>query len=226
LKLILIRHGQSIWNRENRFTGWTDVDLSDEGIIEARNIGKKLKDKGYNFDIAYTSVLKRAIDTLKYILNEMNLDVEIKYSYKLNERHYGALQGLNKDEIRVKYGEEQVLLWRRSADVRPPALTKDDPRYPGNDIKYKDIEKDKLPLSENLNDTINRVVEYYNEEIIASLKQNKDVIVVAHGNSLRGLVKYLENISDDDIINLEIPTGCAYVYELDNNLNIKSKEII
>jgi len=226
LKLILIRHGQSIWNRENRFTGWTDVDLSDEGIIEARNIGKKLKDKGYNFDIAYTSVLKRAIDTLKYILNEMNLDVEIKYSYKLNERHYGALQGLNKDEIRVKYGEEQVLLWRRSADVRPPALTKDDPRYPGNDIKYKDTEKDKLPLSENLNDTINRVVEYYNEEIIASLKQNKDVIVVAHGNSLRGLVKYLENISDDDIINLEIPTGCAYVYELDNNLNIKSKEII
>ena len=226
MKLILIRHGQSIWNRENRFTGWTDVDLSDEGIIEARNIGKKLKDKGYNFDIAYTSVLKRAIDTLKYILNEMNLDVEIKYSYKLNERHYGALQGLNKDEIRVKYGEEQVLLWRRSADVRPPALTKDDPRYPGNDIKYKDIEKDKLPLSENLNDTINRVVEYYNEEIIASLKQNKDVIVVAHGNSLRGLVKYLENISDDDIINLEIPTGCAYVYELDNNLNIKSKEII
>ena len=226
MKLILVRHGQSVWNLENRFTGWTDVDLSNKGIEEAKEVGLKLKEEGYTFDIAYTSVLIRAINTLKYILEVTNINVPVIKSYKLNERHYGALQGLNKDETRKKYGDDQVKLWRRSADVRPPALEKDDKRYPGNDIKYKDLKEEELPLSENLNDTIKRVVEFYHSDIEVSLRENKDVIVVAHGNSLRGLVKYLENMSDQEVIDLEIPTGCAYIYELDDNLNIVSKKII
>ncbi len=223
MKLVLLRHGQSLWNKENKFTGWTDIDLSKKGIEEAKEAGKLLKQNDFIFDIAFTSVLKRAINTLNYALKEMDQDIPIKYSYKLNERHYGTLQGLNKDETRKKYGEEQVHIWRRSADVRPPALTITDPRFPGNDEKYKDIPKDKLPTTENLLDTIDRVVEYYNEEIKPELLKNKNVIISAHGNSLRALIKYLENISDEEIMNLEIPTGKPYVYELDDNLNILKK---
>ena len=222
MKLVLLRHGQSIWNKENKFTGWTDVPLSDNGVKEAIEAGRLLKENNFNFSIAYTSVLKRAIDTLDITLKEMNINVPIIYDYHLNERHYGALQGLNKDETRKKYGAEQVLLWRRSADVRPPALTKDDPRYPGNDPKYKDIPEEELPLSENLNDTIKRTSIYFEKEIKPKLKDN-NVLIVAHGNSLRGLIKYLENLTDEEIISFEIPTGVPYVYELDSNLNIMKK---
>lgn len=219
LKLILVRHGQSVWNLENKFTGWTDVGLSSKGIEEAKEAGMVLKEKGFNFDLAYTSVLKRAEDTLDYILKEMNIeDIEIRKSWKLNERHYGALQGLNKDETSKKYGKEQVLLWRRSVDVRPPCLEETDKRYPGNDIKYKDLSKDELPKTENLKDTINRVIDYWNTDILPELKNNKRIIIVAHGNSLRGLIKYLDNISDEDIINLELETGNPICYELDDNL--------
>ena len=219
IKLVLVRHGQSIWNLENRFTGWTDVELSENGIKEAKEAGIVLKQKGFTFDIAFTSVLKRANDTLNYILEELDLkDIPINYSYKLNERHYGALQGLNKDETRKKYGENQVLLWRRSADVRPPFLTKDDLRYPGNDPKYSNLKESELPLTENLVDTIKRVVEYYNSDIKKELEQSKKVIIVAHGNSLRGLMKYLDNLTDEEVIKLEIETGNPICYELDDNL--------
>ena len=217
-KLVLVRHGQSIWNLENKFTGWTDVGLSDKGVKEAIDAGKTLKKLGYIFDVAYTSLLKRAQDTLNIILKELDLNIEINKTYKLNERHYGALQGLNKDETRKKYGEEQVRLWRRSAEVRPPALTKDDPRYPGNDPNYKDIPESELPLTENLVDTIKRVVDYYESVIVPDLKLGKKIIIVAHGNSLRGLVKYLDNLSDEEVMDLEIPTGVPLVYELDDNL--------
>ena len=217
IKLVLVRHGQSTWNLENKFTGWTDVGLSEKGILEAEEAGKILRKNGFHFDLAYTSVLRRAIDTLNIILREMGEEPEIRESYKLNERHYGALQGLNKDETRKKYGDEQVRLWRRSADVRPPALTKDDPRYPGNDPRYKGIND--LPLTENLLDTVKRVVEYYNEEIKNNLKDHH-VIIVAHGNSLRGLIKYLDNVSDEDIVNIEIPTGKPICYEFNDDLQV------
>lgn len=223
MKLVLLRHGESEWNKENRFTGWTDVDLSEEGIKEAENAGKLLKEKGFTFDISFTSVLKRATKTLDIVLKEMNLDIPVHYSYRLNERHYGALQGLNKDEMRKKFGEEQVHIWRRSYDVRPPKLTKDDERYPGNDPKYKDLTSEELPLTECLKDTLERVLPYYNNEIKKHLENKENVLVVAHGNSLRSIIKYLENISDEDIMNVEIPTGVPYVYELDDNLNIKEK---
>ena len=219
IKLVLVRHGQSIWNLENKFTGWTDVGLSSNGVNEAIEAGKVLKEKGFTFDLAYTSVLKRAEDTLTYILKEMNEeDIEIRRSWKLNERHYGALQGLNKDETRKKYGDEQVLLWRRSATVRPPELELTDQRYPGNDPKYSNLTKEELPRTENLVDTIKRVVEYFKEEIEPELKNNKKIIIVAHGNSLRGLIKYLDNISDEDIISLELETGNPICYELENDL--------
>lgn len=218
IKLVLVRHGQSVWNLENRFTGWTDVGLSEKGVKEAIEAGKLLKNKGYIFDIAYTSFLKRANDTLDYILKELNINVPIKYSWRLNERHYGALQGLNKDETREKYGDEQVHLWRRSADVRPPALTIDDPRYPGNDSKYKDLSKDELPLTENLLDTVDRVVKYYKSDIKKDLLDKKKIIIVAHGNSLRGLMKYLDNLSNDEVVSLEIATGRPICYELDDKL--------
>ena len=219
IKLVIVRHGQSIWNLENKFTGWTDVDLSENGIKEAKEAGKILKSKNYKFDIAYTSLLKRAQDTLKYILEELDeTNIEIKESYKLNERHYGALQGLNKDETRKKYGEEQVKLWRRSMFIKPPALSLDDERYPGNDIKYKDLNKEELPTTENLQDTINRVIDYWNSDIKEDLLNNKNVIIVAHGNSLRGLIKYLDNVSDEEIMNIELPTGRPICYELDENL--------
>ena len=219
IKLVLVRHGQSIWNLENNFTGWTDVGLSSNGVNEAIEAGKVLKEKGFTFDLAYTSVLKRAEDTLTYILKEMNEeDIEIRRSWKLNERHYGALQGLNKDETRKKYGDEQVLLWRRSATVRPPELELNDSRYPGNDPKYSNLTKEELPRTENLVDTIKRVVEYFKEEIEPELKNNKKIIIVAHGNSLRGLIKYLDNISDEDIISLELETGNPICYELEDDL--------
>jgi len=219
IKLVLVRHGQSEWNLENRFTGWTDVELSEQGVREAKEAGKVLKEKGYHFDLAYTSVLKRAEHTLDLILKEMGEEnIEIKRSWRLNERHYGALQGLNKDEIRKKYGDEQVLLWRRSSDVRPPELEVTDPRYPGNDPKYKDLTEDELPKTENLIDTIKRVMEYWNSDIKPDLEKGRNIIIAAHGNSLRGLMKYLDDISDEDIVKLEIQTGNPICYELDDNL--------
>lgn len=219
IKLVLVRHGQSMWNLENRFTGWTDVELSEQGIKEAKEAGKVLKEKGFSFDVAYTSVLKRANDTLGYILEELGeQDIPVKKSWRLNERHYGALQGLNKDETREKYGEEQVLLWRRSTDVRPPALSKDDERYPGNDSKYSELKEEELPTTENLIDTIERVMVYWNSDIVKDLKAEKKVIIAAHGNSLRGLIKYLDNMTDEEVIKLELQTGNPICYELDDNL--------
>lgn len=219
IKFVLVRHGQSIWNLENRFTGWTDVPLSEKGVKEAQEAGMVLKEKGFTFDLAFTSVLKRAEDTLDYILKEMDLsNIEIRHSWRLNERHYGALQGLNKDDTKKKYGEEQVKLWRRSADVRPPALTKEDERYPGHDPKYKDLTKEELPTTENLIDTIHRVITYWNTDIKQELEQGKQVIIVAHGNSLRGLMKYLDNMSDEEVMNLEIETGNPICYELNDDL--------
>ena len=227
IKLVLVRHGQSMWNLENKFTGWTDVELSEQGINEAKEAGKILKEKGFHFDLGFTSVLKRAENTLDYILEEMGeKNIEIKRSWKLNERHYGALQGLNKEETKEKYGAEQVLLWRRSTDVRPPELEELDDRYPGNDPKYKDLTKEELPKTENLVDTIKRVLEYWNSDIKPELEKGKRIIIVAHGNSLRGLIKYLDNISDEDIMSVEIPTAVPYIYELDNELNIIDKTIL
>lgn len=224
MKLVLVRHGQSVWNLENRFTGWTDVELSNNGIKEAKEAGRLLKENEFTFDVAYTSVLKRANETLNIILKELGEEnIPIHYSWKLNERHYGALQGLNKDDTRKKYGDEQVKIWRRSAFVRPPLLNEEDDRYPGMDDKYKDLKKSELPLGECLMDTLKRVIDYYETEIKKSLLSGQNVIIAAHGNSLRALIKYLEDISDDDIMNVEIPTGKPYVYELDDNLNIINK---
>ncbi len=213
IKLVLVRHGESIWNLENKFTGWTDVGLSDNGIKEAIEAGKILKKKGFSFDVAYTSLLKRANDTLDYILKELDEDIPVYKSWRLNERHYGALQGLNKDETRAKYGDEQVHIWRRSYDVRPPALSDDDSRYVEMKDKYEF-----LPHTECLKDTIERVIPYWKSDILPSLKDNKKVIIVAHGNSLRGLIKYLDNISDEEIVGLEIETGNPICYELDDDL--------
>ena len=219
IKLVLIRHGESLWNLENKFTGWTDVDLSETGLKEARLAGKILKENGFTFDIAYTSVLKRAIRTLWIVLHEMDLMwIPINKSWKLNERHYGALQGLNKAETAEKYGEEQVHKWRRFVNVKPPELTRDDPRYAGHEIKYRDLNEDQIPLTENLADTEKRVLEEWSENIVPDLKAGKKVIISAHGNTLRALVKYLDNISSDDIASLNIPTGTPLVYELDEDL--------
>ena len=213
IKLVLVRHGQSEWNLENKFTGWTDVELSEQGVREAKEAGKVLKEKGFSFDLAYTSYLKRAQNTLKLILEEMGeSDIETRMSWRLNERHYGALQGLNKAETAEKYGAEQVKLWRRSNDVRPPELAEDDPRYPGNDPKYSELSKDELPKTENLIDTIDRVLVYWNEEIKPAIESGKNVIIAAHGNSLRALIKYLDNISDDEIVGVEVQTGNPICY--------------
>jgi len=223
-KLVLLRHGESTWNKENRFTGWTDVDLSEKGISEAQKAGQALKKEKIVFDLAYTSVLKRAIRTLWITLDEMDLMwIPVYNSWRLNERHYGALQGLNKSEMAAKYGDEQVLVWRRSYDIRPPALEKKDPRYPGNDPRYKDLSEKELPLTECLKDTVARFLPYWYETIAPTVKSGKRVIIAAHGNSLRALVKYLDNVSDKDIVGLNIPTGLPLVYELDNKLKpIKS----
>jgi 2,3-bisphosphoglycerate-dependent phosphoglycerate mutase len=219
IKLVLLRHGESIWNRENRFGGWTDTDLSEKGIAEARRAGQILKEQRYSFDVAFTSVLKRAIRTLWIVLDEMDLMwIPVYRSWRLNERYYGALQGLNKSETAAKFGEEQVLIWRRSYDVRPPSLEKTDDRYPGNDPKYKDLDVKDLPLTESLKDTANRVLPYWYEAVVPVIKSGKQVIISAHGNSLRALVKYLDNIPDEDVLKLNIPTGIPLVYELDDSL--------
>ncbi len=223
-KLVLIRHGESQWNKENRFTGWKDVDLSEKGLGEAHAAGKLLRDEGFTFDEAYTSVLKRAIRTLWIILDEMDLMwIPETKSWMLNERHYGALQGLNKAETAAQFGEEQVLIWRRSFDIPPGDLDESDERYLGNEPKYCNIEKDKFPKTECLKDTVERVVPYWLDEIAPKIKAGKKLIVAAHGNSLRALVKHLDGISDDEIVNLNIPTGVPLVYELDAELKpIKS----
>jgi len=218
-KLVILRHGESVWNKENRFTGWTDVDLSERGEKEAIESGKLLKKEGLTFDIAFTSVLKKATRTLDLILREMDLaDIPVKKTWRLNERHYGALQGLNKSETAKKYGEKQVLLWRRSYDVRPPALKETDARYSGNDPLYKGLKKEEIPLTESLKDTEMRVLPYWKEEIAPAIKSGKKVLIVAHGNSLRALVRYLDNISPQEIAELNIPTGIPLIYELDENL--------
>lgn len=223
-KVVLIRHGESTWNKENRFTGWTDVDLSEKGMGEAREAGKLMKKEGFTFDIAFTSVLKRAIRTLALAQDEMDLLwMPVIKSWRLNERHYGGLQGLNKSETADKYGEDQVLIWRRSYDVPPTPLTETDDRYPGKDPRYAELPKKELPLTECLKDTVARVIPFWSDVIAPVVKQGKKVIIAAHGNSLRALVKYLDNVSDKDIISLNIPTGVPLVYELDKDLNpIKS----
>jgi len=218
-KLVLLRHGESDWNRENRFTGWTDVDLSAKGRDEAHEAGRVLKAEGYAFDVAYTSVLKRAIRTLWMTLDEMDLMwIPVHRSWRLNERHYGALQGLNKSETAAKFGEAQVKVWRRSYDIPPPALTPDDERYPGRDPRYKDLTTQELPLTECLKDTVARFLPYWHDTIAPAVRETRRVLIAAHGNSLRALVKYLDGISDEAIVNLNIPTGMPLVYELDSGL--------
>ncbi|MFA6378228.1 MAG: 2,3-diphosphoglycerate-dependent phosphoglycerate mutase [Candidatus Omnitrophota bacterium] len=219
MKLVLLRHGESTWNKENRFTGWTDVDLSAQGVSEAHAAGKALKNQGFIFDIAFTSVLIRATHTLDITLKELGqTDVLIYKSWRLNERHYGALQGLNKAETAAKYGEEQVHIWRRSYNICPPALTKDDDRYPGKDPKYQDLKDRDLPLCESLKDTVDRFLPYWHDVIVPLLKSGKRALIAAHGNSLRALIKHLDHISDVEITTLNIPTGIPLVYELDQDL--------
>jgi 2,3-bisphosphoglycerate-dependent phosphoglycerate mutase len=219
IKLVLLRHGESIWNKENRFQGWIDVDLSDRGMAEAREAGRRLKEAGFVFDIAYTSVLKRAIRTLWLVLDEMDLMwIPVENCWRINERHYGALQGLNKAEMARKFGEEQVLLWRRSYDVRPPALEKTDERYPGKDPRYRDLNKNEVPATECLKDTVARFLPYWHDTIAKTIKSGKRTLIVAHGNSLRALVKHLDNVADNEIVSLNIPTGISLVYELHEDL--------
>ncbi|SAK61168.1 phosphoglyceromutase [Caballeronia arationis] len=218
-KLVLIRHGESTWNKENRFTGWVDVDLTEQGNREARQAGVLLKEAGFSFDIAYTSVLKRAIRTLWHVQDEMDeMYLPVVHSWRLNERHYGALSGLNKAETAKKYGDEQVLVWRRSYDTPPPALAADDERTSNNDPRYAKVPREQLPLTECLKDTVARVLPVWNESIAPAIKSGKRVLIAAHGNSMRALVKYLDNISDDDIVGLNIPNGVPLVYELDADL--------
>jgi 2,3-bisphosphoglycerate-dependent phosphoglycerate mutase len=218
-KVVLIRHGESMWNMENRFTGWTDVPLSEKGLAEAGTAGRLLKEDGYVFDKAYTSVLKRAIQTLWCVLEEMDLLwIPVQKSWKLNERHYGALQGLNKAETAAKYGDEQVKIWRSSYATRPPLLEKTDERYPGHDPRYAGLTEGELTTGECLKDTVERVVPFWEETIVPEIKAGKKLIIAAHGNSLRALVKFLDGISDDEIVGLNIPTGVPLVYELDENM--------
>lgn len=223
-RLVLARHGESVWNRENLFTGWTDVELSETGKIEAEKAGDVLKDAGFTFDVCYTSYLKRAIHTADIILDKLNLDwIPVVKSWRLNERHYGALQGLNKQETAEKYGDEQVKIWRRSYDVPPPALREDDSRNPAFDERYKSVPETELPLTESLKDTVARVVPYFQTEIVKALDENKKVIVAAHGNSLRALRMYLDELSGEEVVALEIPTGKPFVYEFDDNFKVINK---
>jgi 2,3-bisphosphoglycerate-dependent phosphoglycerate mutase len=218
-KLVLIRHGESTWNLENRFTGWTDVDLTDTGIAQAKQAGQLLKEGGYEFDLAYTSVLKRAIRTLYLALDEMDRTwLPVMKHWRLNERHYGALQGLNKAETAKKFGDAQVLIWRRSYDTPPPALEASDPRCERSDLRYAKLDAQDIPLTECLKDTVERVIPFWNESMVPAIKAGKRIVVAAHGNSIRALVKYLDGISDDAIVNLNIPNGIPLVYELDANL--------
>ena len=221
MKLVLVRHGESEWNQKNLFTGWTDVDLSEKGHEEAKQAGKLLKEQGYDFDLCYTSYLKRAIHTLNHILDEMDRDwLPVEKSWKLNERHYGALQGLNKGETAEKYGEAQVKIWRRSYDVKPPLLEADDSRNPANQEMYRNEDKDLMPLAESLETTVQRVVSYYEETILPEMKNGKRVLVAAHGNSLRALVMYLDHLSKEEIISVNIPTGVPLVYEFDDQFHV------
>ena len=224
MKLVLVRHGESEWNKLNLFTGWTDVDLSEKGHEEAKNAGKILKEKGFDFDVAYTSYLKRAIHTLNHVLDEMDRNwIPVIKSWKLNERHYGALQGLNKAETAEKFGEEQVLIWRRSFDVKPPALELTDERHPANAEMFRDVDKALLPANESLETTIERAVPYFNEVIKPDMQAGKRVIIAAHGNSLRALVKYFDNLTAEEIIKVNIPTGTPLVYEIDEDFNVVDK---
>ena len=226
-QLVLIRHGESEWNKLNLFTGWTDVELSEKGVEEASNAGLLLKKEGFHFDVAYTSYLRRAIHTLNHVLEGMEEEfIPVYKSWKLNEKHYGALQGLNKADTAAKYGDEQVKLWRRSYDVPAPAVAEDDPRNPALQAPYRDVDKKLLPRTECLKDTVERVVPYFESEIKPQILAGKKVIIAAHGNSLRALVKYLENISDADIISLNIPTGVPLVYDLDENLKVVGKRYL
>lgn len=219
VEVVLLRHGESTWNKENRFTGWTDVDLSGKGVEEAHRAGRLLKENGYKFDVAFTSVLKRAVRTLWIVMDEMDaMWIPVHNSWRLNERHYGALQGLNKAEMASKYGEEQVLIWRRSYDVRPPSLEPADSRNPANDIRYKNLNPQDIPLTECLKDTVARFLPYWHETIVPVIQSGKRVIITAHGNSLRALVKYLDNIPDKEITELNIPTGIPLVYTLDDQM--------
>ncbi|WBB32206.1 2,3-diphosphoglycerate-dependent phosphoglycerate mutase [Parvimonas micra] len=224
MKLVLIRHGESEWNKLNLFTGWTDVGLSEKGIIEANEAGFLLKENNFDFDVCYCSYLKRAINTLNIVLERMDRQwLPVIKTWKLNERHYGALQGLNKAETAEKYGEEQVKLWRRSFDVPPPALDKDDERCPHNQAPYRNVDKSELPYNESLKDTIERVIPYYEEVIKKDMLDGKRVLITAHGNSLRALVKYLDNLTDEEIISVNIPTGIPLVYEFDDNFKVTNK---
>ncbi|MDD5205795.1 MAG: 2,3-diphosphoglycerate-dependent phosphoglycerate mutase [Desulfobacterales bacterium] len=219
-KIVLLRHGESTWNMENRFTGWTDVPLSEKGTAEAVEAGRVLLKEGYSFDVAYTSVLKRAIKTLWIALEEMDLMwIPVFRSWRLNERHYGALQGLNKAETAEKHGMEKVKIWRRSYDIRPPALTPDDPRFPGSDPRYAGLGPEQVPLTECLKDTVERFLPYWHDTIAPAVKEGKRVLIAAHGNSLRALIKYLDNISDEEIVGLNVPTGIPLVYDLKEDLS-------
>ncbi len=218
-RLVLLRHGESLWNRENRFTGWTDVGLTDRGVVEAVDAGRVMRREGYEFDVAYTSVLKRAIKTLWIALEEMDLMwIPVHNSWRLNERHYGALQGLNKAETAAKHGLEQVQIWRRSYDVNPPALTAEDDRFPGKDRRYSGLDRRHLPLTECLKDTVERFMPYWEQTILPQVLSGKQVLITAHGNSLRALVKHLDKVSDQDIVSLNIPTGIPLVYELEDDM--------
>ena len=218
-QIVLLRHGESVWNRENRFTGWTDVDLSEQGVAEAKEAGRVLKARGFGFDIAYTSVLKRAIRTLWLAQDELDLMwIPVVRHWRLNERHYGALQGLNKAETAAKFGDAQVLIWRRSYDIPPPALERSDERFPGHDPRYRKLSPAEIPLTECLKDTVARFLPYWHEVIAPSVQSGERVLVVAHGNSLRALVKYLDHIGDNEIVGLNIPTGIPLVYEFDEHL--------
>jgi len=218
-KVVLLRHGESVWNRENRFTGWTDVDLSEKGVEEASTAGKIMKEKGFTFDIVFTSVLKRALRTTWLALEQMDLLwIPDEKTWRLNERHYGALQGLNKSETAEKHGEDQVLIWRRSYDTPPPALGASDERYPGNQERYQSMDTKDIPATESLKDTVARFLPYWHEVIAPTIKSGKRVLISAHGNSLRALVKYLDNMTEEDVIKLNIPTGVPLVYELDADL--------
>lgn len=226
-KMVLLRHGESTWNKENRFTGWTDVDLTPKGLEEAAKAGELLKEKGFGFEKAYTSFLKRAVKTLNVVLDRMDLDwIPVEKTWRLNEKHYGALQGLNKSETAEKYGEEQVLIWRRSYDIAPPALCEDDPRNPRLDVRYKGVPEDHLPLTESLKDTVGRILPYWREVIAPGLGYFGQILVVAHGNSLRGIIKYLKNISDEEIIRLNLPTAVPYVFEFDDTLNLQQDYLL
>lgn len=226
-KVVLIRHGQSAWNQENRFTGWTDVDLSPLGLQEAKEAGQLLKKEGFHFDMAYTSYLTRAIKTLNTVLEEMNqLWIPVEKTWRLNEKHYGMLQGLNKAETAQKYGEEQVKIWRRSYDVAPNPMEESDPRSPFQDPRYAGVDKKNLPLTESLKDTVARIVPYWKETIVPSMKHCNEILIAAHGNSLRGIIKYIKGISDTDIVALNLPTAVPYLFEFDDNMNLVSDRFL